>query len=374
MSDVVEILRQLVSISSVSGESNRPIAAFAQSLLAQSGWSFEEHSYLDPAGTEKINLIAWPGAKTKQVELALVCHTDTVPYSADWAEATTLTAHEENLNGCGACDVKGFLACILAAATDIDLSRLSKPLVIVLTADEEIGCVGVRHLVDRQAIHPRYAIVGEPTSLRPIRAGKGYCVAEIIAFGSEAHSAFPDKGVSAIYSAAKLIVEIEKIADRLKDLRAEEFSPPFTTINIGEIQGGLAKNIVPPLCKFLLEWRPIAGQDSYLVPNLVREAIGKLSGADPHFRCELNVLRMQEGFSTAEDSLLVRALQSASENFPGSAAFGTEAPWVGRMGAEAVVFGPGSMLSAHSPREFVPRAELVRCVDILKTVIYDLCR
>jgi acetylornithine deacetylase len=373
MTDVVELLRQLVSISSVSRESNRPVIAVAQCVLASYGWSCEERPYLDPAGVEKVNLIAWRGAKTKQVELALVCHTDTIPYSADWAEATTLAAHGEDLKGCGACDVKGFLACILAAASEIGPARLAKPLAIVLTADEEIGCVGVRRLVDQQAIEPKYAIVGEPTSLRPVRAGKGYCLAEIAVFGSEAHSAFPDKGVSAIYSAAKLIIEIEKIADNLKDVRAEEFSPPHTTINIGEIHGGLAKNIVPPSCEFLLEWRPIAGQDPALVPNLVQEAIAKLVEADPHFRCDLRVLRTQQGFSTAEGSRLVRALASASESLPASVAFGTEAPWLAKMGAEAVVFGPGAMLSAHSPREFVPRAELLRCVDILKTVIHDLC-
>jgi len=373
MTDVVELLRQLVSISSVSRESNRPVIAFAQSVLAQAGWSFEEHCYLDPSGTEKLNLIAWPGAKTKQVELALVCHTDTVPYSADWPEATTLVADEGDLKGCGACDVKGFLACILAAASEIDPARLGKPLAIVLTADEEIGCAGVRRLVDLDAIRPKLAVVGEPTSLRPIRAGKGYCLAEVAVVGREAHSAFPDKGVSAIHSAAKLIVEIEKIAESLKNLRAEEFSPPHTTINIGEIRGGLAKNIVPPYCKFLLEWRPIAGQDPSLVPDLVQEAIAKLSEADADFGCELKVLRTQEGFSAAEDSRLVRALASASGNAPGSVAFGTEAPWLRKMGAEAVVFGPGSMLSAHSPREFVPQAELLRCVEILKAVVDDLC-
>jgi len=375
MTDVVELLRQLVSISSVSRDSNRPVIAYAQSVLANAGWIFQEHAYRDPSGVEKVNLITSLGElpASRQVELALVCHTDTVPYSADWPEATTLIAYGEYLKGCGACDVKGFLACILAAVVGIDPNRLKKPLAIILTADEEIGCVGVRRLVDEQAITPRYAIIGEPTSLRPVRAGKGYCLAEINVTGSEAHSAFPDKGVSAIYSAAKLITEIQKIAERLKDQGAEEFSPPFTTINIGEIHGGLAKNIIPPSCTFLLEWRPIAGQDPHLVPTLVEEAVARLSQADPNFQCELKVLRIQEGFSTAENSPLVLALTSASGNSSASVAFGTEAPWLQKMGAGVVVFGPGSMLSAHSPREFVPHGELLRCAEILTTVIYDLC-
>jgi acetylornithine deacetylase len=376
MSRAEEILRELVSISSVSQESNRGVVSFAQSVLARAGWSFQEYPYLDPSGIEKINLVAWPAGlppSGKHVELVLVCHTDTVPYASEWVDATRLIADGDDLRGCGACDVKGFLACILVVMGEVEIQRLSKPMAIILTADEEIGCVGIGHLVDKNVLNPRFAIVGEPTSLRPIRAGKGYCLAEIVVLGSEAHSAFPDKGISAIYGAAKLIAEIEKIGERLKDLRADEFSPPYTTINIGEIHGGVAKNIVPPSCRFLLEWRPIAGQDPGLVPSLIRGAILELSKANAAFRCELKVLRTQEGFSASEESKLVGALSSASGNPTGSVAFGTEASWLKKMGAEAVVFGPGSMLSAHSPTEFVPAAELLRCVEILKMVIYDLC-
>jgi acetylornithine deacetylase len=376
MSDVVELLGKLVSISSVSRESNRGVIDYAETVLAEAGWSFQEHGYLDPAGVEKINLIAWPGKEPPQdgaFHLALVCHTDTVPYRENWAEATTLTEDGDNLKGCGACDVKGYLACILAAATQVDSGRLSRPWGIILTADEEIGCVGARHLVDKRIVSAKYAIVGEPTSLRPVRAGKGYCLAEVTVSGSEAHSAFPDNGRSAIYDAATLIVEIEKIAARLKELPATGFSPPWTTINIGEIHGGLAKNIVAPSCGFLLEWRPIAGQDPNLVANMVESAIAALVAADPAYRCDLKVLRMQEGFATDDSSKLLRSVLRASGNEAESVAFGTEAPWLNKLGAEAVVFGPGSMLSAHSLREFVPKSELLRCVEILTAVIQDLC-
>ena len=344
MTSVVELLRQLVSISSVSRESNRGVIAYTQSVLANAGWSFQEQAYLDPSGVEKINLVAWPAGlppKDRTVELALVCHTDTVPYAADWTDATALISEGDDLKGCGACDVKGFLACLLAVAGQIE--------------------------------KPKFAIVGEPTSLRPIRAGKGYCLAEVTVIGREAHSAFPEKGESAIYRAARLIVEIEKIAERLKEFRSDDFSPPFTTINIGEIQGGVAKNVVPPSCRFLLEWRPIPGQDPNMVPGLVESVAENLAKADSGFRCDIKLLRTQEGFAVSEECELVGALAGASGNAYGSVAFGTEAPWLKKMGAEAVVFGPGSMLSAHSPREFVPLPELARCVEILKTVIYELC-
>ncbi len=376
MKDVVEWLRELVGISSISKESNRGVIDFSHSVLTEAGWNFEEHVYRDRLGIEKVNSVAWPSAGQSQGQvfhLVLVCHTDTVPYAKEWTAATTLTADGENLRGCGACDVKGYLACILAVAAQLDTSKLGKRLGIILTADEEVGCVGARSLVDQQSLRANFAIVGEPTSLRPVRAGKGYCLAEITVKGTEAHSAFPENGRSAIYDAAKLIVEVEKISQHLKQLCAEGFSPPWTTINVGEIRGGLAKNIVPPSCSFLLEWRPIAGQDPGLVPDLVQSAISRLAAADPSFQCELKILRMQQGFATAGSSGLLQALLRASGNEADCVAFGTEAPWMNKLGAEAVVFGPGSMLSAHSPREYVPREELYRCVEILKAVVQDLC-
>jgi acetylornithine deacetylase len=216
-------------------------------------------------------------------------------------------------------------------------------------------------------------MVGEPTSLRPVRAGKGYCLAELTVAGREAHSAFPEHGRSAIYDAARLIVEIEKIATKLKELPVRSFTPPWTTINIGEIQGGLAKNIVAPSCRFLLEWRPVAGQDPSLVAGMVQDAIAAMVAADPDFRCEMKILRMQEGFAVDEDSEVLRAALRASGRQADSVAFGTEAPWLNKLGAEAIVFGPGSMLSAHSPREFVPRGELLSCVEMVMAVAYDLC-
>jgi acetylornithine deacetylase len=376
MSGVVDLLRDLVSISSVSSESNRGVIGYAQQYLIDIGWNIQTYPYVDSAGIEKVNLIASPGP-LKQAEnafhLALVCHTDTVPHATSWIHATNLLEEGGNLKGCGACDVKGFLACILAVAGEIRSESLNKPLAIVLTADEEIGCVGARHLLDLKAITATYAIIGEPTSLQPIHAGKGYCLAEATVHGREAHSAYPDKGVSAIYRAARLIVELEKIAARLKEFSSEDFSPPYTTINIGEIQGGIAKNIVAPSCRFLIEWRPIAGQDADLVLDLVQCAIAELSELEADFECDVKVFRRQPGFATRHSSALLSAVSAASGNAAGSVAFGTEAPWLNKMGAEAIVFGPGSMQSAHSPREFVPREELHRCVTILNRVIHDLC-
>ena len=181
-----------------------------------------------------------------------MCHTDTVPYSTDWRQALEPFVADGLLHGCGACDVKGFLACLLTSIVESDPSSLIDGLCLILTADEEIGCVGAAHLVASGLIKPRRVVVGEPTSLHPARAGKGYCLAEVTVFGEEAHSAHPQKAKSAIYRAARLITAIEEYSSLLAEQQHAFFSPSFTTLNIGTIQGGTAKNIIPVNADFTL--------------------------------------------------------------------------------------------------------------------------
>jgi acetylornithine deacetylase len=370
------ILNELVAISSVSSESNRPLVEWVQHFLEQYGWHQRIHSYKDGEGVEKLNLIASPqtmDGTTVEAELAIVCHTDTVPYSTEWKDATQLREQDGMLHGCGTCDVKGFLACMLSAISGMDLSRLSRQLCFVFTSDEEVGCRGARFLLQQQALRARYAIVGEPTSLQPASAGKGYCLAKIQVMGKAAHSSFPEAGRSAIFAAARLLREIEALAEEMTAHRNEAFSPPWTTLNVGEIHGGTAKNIVPPSCSMLLEWRPIPGQDPTLVLDRLHGIIGRLAAEDAAFAAEVETLRMDEGFATDAESPVIRAVLAGPDSRCGSVAFGTEAPWMTKMGAEAVVIGPGSILTAHSPRECVPTAELEECTRLLRNAITHLC-
>src|SRR5438128_755099 len=219
--------------------------------------------YRDENGIEKAHLVVLAGTEftsVTEVELALVGHTDTVPYDPNWSEALSLTERDGKLFGRGACDTKAFIAAALTAVEGIDLARLTKPLALVFTADEEIGCLGAKRLADALPFTARYAIVGEPTQLQPMRAGKGYCLAQVTVRGREAHSAYPQLGASAIFRAAKLIAKIESIAQALKEQQHADFDPPYTTLNIGLINGGSAKNIIPGECRFMLEWRTIPGQ------------------------------------------------------------------------------------------------------------------
>jgi acetylornithine deacetylase len=371
------LLQELVAIPSVSSMSNRPVVEWIQKFLEPLGWHSRLFCYDDASGMEKINLVVSPqpiGEGRIEAELAIVCHTDTVPFGAEWADATVLRERDGMLHGCGACDVKGFLSCMLAAASFVDVGAMKKRLCLVFTADEEVGCRGARFLLEADAIRARYAIVGEPTSLTPARAGKGYCLASIKVTGRAAHSAFPEAGRSAIFAAARLLREIEALSLELMVDRNDAFSPPWTTLNVGEIRGGTAKNVVPAECSFLLEWRPIPTQRPEVVLERVREVVRRFEEESRDgFEIQVEVLRMDGGFETRIDSAVIQAVLKETDSKIETIAFGTEAPWMARMGAEAVVIGPGSMLTAHSPRECVPIAELEECVTILRRAIKELC-
>jgi acetylornithine deacetylase len=262
---------------------------------------------------------------------------------------------------------------VLAAVSEVPLAFLAKRLAVVLTADEEIGCVGAKHLVREQAIRSRYAVIGEPTGLRPIRAGKGYALAEIVVRGREAHSAFPAQGRSAIYDAAYIISAIEMLSQRVALQQNPDFDPPFTTLNAGLIQGGTAKNIVPGECRITMEWRPIPGQDPAWVADQLRAEISKCARERPGLKAELNVLRSDPPFEPGATHNLASILESISNRTATTVAFGTEAAHLSPLMEEIVVFGPGDMTTAHRTGENVPIDELLRCVGILRTLIERLC-
>jgi acetylornithine deacetylase len=262
---VAEVLSELVSIPSVSTMTNRPVIQYVETLLLRPDWEIERYPYFDRAGTEKINLVARTGPESELNQLALVCHTDTVPFEPSWSNAVNPKVSRGKLYGCGACDIKGFLACALTAVSRLDPARLKRSTALVFTADEEIGCIGAKRIAAEKNVHARYAIVGEPTDLHPVVAGKGYALAAVTVNGRTAHSAFPSEGRSAIYDAARVLQRIEALSQKITDERREKFDPPFTTLNVGVIQGGTAKNIVPGECRMLLEWRPVPGQKPSLV-------------------------------------------------------------------------------------------------------------
>jgi acetylornithine deacetylase len=373
---VEKTLAELVAIDSTSSHSNVEIIRLLAERVEGLGLCSRLFPYTDERGVKKLQLVAVHPKNFEDggdVELALVGHTDTVPFDPAWAEALTLTEREGRLYGRGACDTKGFIAAALSALEEVNVERLARPLALVLTADEEVGCLGAKRLAEAKPFRARHAVVGEPTSLRPMRAGKGYCLAEVSVRGREGHSAYPALGASAIMRAARLVNRIEAVAEELKGLAHEAFDPPHTTLNVGLIQGGTAKNVIAGACRFTLEWRPVPGQRPELVADLVRREAERLREQDRDFDCEVSVTRIDGGAETRADAPLVSALEELTGQTAGTVSFGTEAPQMAELGADAVVFGPGDIRVAHRTGEYVPAEELRECARILRRTVERFC-
>jgi acetylornithine deacetylase len=366
-----QTLEALVAHDTTSAKPNAAIIEYLAQRLEAAGFALERFRYTDDAGVEKTNLLARKG-EGEVPALALVGHTDCVPYDLGWKEALTLTEKDGKLFGRGACDTKAFIACALSVAERV--KTLREPLLVLFTADEEVGCVGAKKLVEAQKGRARFAIVGEPTQLTPIRAHKGYCLAELEVKGKEGHSAYPSVGASAIFRAGRLLTRLEELARmQLREDIDVRFEPPYTTLNVGVISGGKAKNIIPGSCKMILEWRPIPAQPIQHVRTMVDGIIEGLRHTDPDFEVEVRFLRGDAGVDTSPDSRVVRFLEEQSGNKSQTIPFGTEAPQLTALGAEAVVFGPGDIKVAHRTGEFVPIADLERCEDILGRAVREFC-
>ena len=371
-----QTLAELVAINSVSSISNEPIINYLDQRCASLGFVTRRFSYVDENGLDKINLVAVVGTEfsdVTNVELALVGHSDTVPFDPHWEEALSLTERDGRLFARGSCDTKGFIAAVISALERVDLNSLRRPLALVFTSDEEIGLRGAKFLADLNQLRPRYSIVGEPTSLQPIRAGKGYSLAEVVVRGREAHSAYPSLGASAVFRAARLINRLEQIAEQLKADQHPDFDPSYTTINVGLVRGGSAKNVIPGECRFTVEWRPIPSQPSDHVFSLLNVAIAEERKTETDFDAEVKLERLDSGFETGRNSSLVSLLERLAEKRAGTVAFGTEAAQMTVLGSEAVVFGPGDIREAHRTGEFVPIVELERCSEIILQAISTLC-
>lgn len=372
MNEAVEHLLNLVRIPSVSALSNGPVIDYAERVLTTAGWFTDRTSYLDSKGIEKFNLIATPhqsNAEELSPDLAFVCHTDTVPFAEDWTKALDPFVEDDVLYGCGACDVKGFLACLLTAIQDRGSGQGNPDCSVILTADEEVGCIGVSRLLEARKLRPRRVVVGEPTSLHPARAGKGYCLARVTVRGKEAHSAHPEQGQSAIYGAARALMAIETLAADLAEESNNFFRPPITTFNIGTIVGGTAKNVIPGSCSFDLEWRPLPGSNALIMLGKIRKKMLEVQTLMPGVWCEVVPVRMQDGFESSADTSLVLAIEECTRRSATSIPFGSEASIFASIADEVVVFGPGDMRSAHSSRECVSLSELGKAVECVKSLI-----
>jgi acetylornithine deacetylase len=364
--DPVAVLRELVAIDSTSVRSNLPILDLLERHARALGLGTRRQAWTDAAGVPKANLIAQRGGE--QGGLALVGHTDCVPFDPAWPGALQPALEGDKLYGRGAADTKAFLAAMLAAASQTKAA----PLQLVFTADEEVGCLGARKLVTEGALRPRFAIVGEPTRMIPVLGHKGYCLAEVTVRGAEGHSAYPETGASAILAAGRVLREVEQIGDELRAEADPLFAPPHTTLNVGLISGGKAKNIIPGLCTLTVEWRPLPGQNPRRVLRLLEQACARV--ASERVRIEVDAQRLDAGVLVPGDSGIVTFLKTQSGNAPATIPFGTELPYLVELRAEACVFGPGDIRVAHRTGEFVPVGEVMRATEILAAAVDRFAR
>jgi acetylornithine deacetylase len=369
--DLVPLLRSLVAVDSTSTRSNLPVLDLLDDAARRLGFETRRVTWVDEHGVDKGNLVCRRGPDHPG-GLALVGHTDCVPFDPAWAEALAGAERDGKIYGRGAADMKGFLAAALVAASRATARK--HPLALLFTADEEVGCLGAKRLLAEGRVHPRHAIVGEPTSLVPVRAHKGYCAVEVIIEGVEGHSAYPDVGASAIHALGRLWSDLEAIGAELRREVDPSFAPPHTTWNVGVVSGGKARNIIAGECRFTYEWRPLPGQDPRRALRLLEEACARLeAGGGGKLTVEIAPLRTDAAAVTPPEADVVRFLEAESGNPSTTVPFGTELPEVAGMGAEGVVFGPGDIRVAHRTGEHVKVEELSRCADILARAIERFC-
>ncbi|HZZ85992.1 MAG TPA: acetylornithine deacetylase [Anaeromyxobacteraceae bacterium] len=368
--DLLPLLRALVAIDSTSSRSNLPVLDLLEREVRPLGFDTRRSTWKDVAGVEKGNLVCRRGPD-RDGGLALVGHTDCVPFDPDWAEALACTERGGLLYGRGTADTKGFVAAAVTAAGRA--AARAAPLTLLFTADEEVGCLGAKQLLAEGRVRPAQAIVGEPTRLVPMRAHKGYCAVEVRVTGQEGHSAYPDVGASAIHAAGRLLAEIEAIGAELAQERDPAFSPATTTWNVGVIQGGKARNIIAGDCTFTYEWRPLPGQDPRRALRLLEAAARRVEAGRAGIAIAIEPLRTDAAAVTAPDAGIVRFLEAESGHASETIPFGTELPEVAALGAEGCVFGPGDIRVAHRTGECVAAEELERAAVILARAIDRFC-
>jgi acetylornithine deacetylase len=364
-----EMLAALISFDTTSRDGNIPLIAFVEDYL--DGWGIP-HFRVDYEANRKTNLFATIGPDIAG-GIVLSGHTDVVPVDGQpWtSDPFKLTAREDRLFGRGACDMKGFLAVCLAEVPNFLKAGLKSPIHLALSCDEEVGCKGVRPLVAHMRDNlpkPRAVIVGEPTSMKVVNAHKSAITFSTEVTGHEAHSSLTHHGVNAILVAGELLSEMSRIrADMIKaGDPSRRFDPPYSTIHVGVIEGGTAKNIIPRRCAFQWETRLLPTADPDEVPRRFETFSKSLEPAmkavAPEAGIATEAVNRVPGLAPEKDSPAEHlALHLAGANSTHAVSYCTEAGLFQQIGIPAVICGPGSIEQAHKPDEYIDSSELRKC-------------
>jgi len=375
----VEILERLVAFRTVSRNPNLDLIHWVRDFLASRG--IEARLYPDDTGN-KANLFASIGP-VERGGILLSGHTDVVPVDGQrWStDPFSLFERDGQLFGRGSADMKGFLACALRAADLASKCTLRTPLHLAFSHDEEIGCIGVRSLIEdmaKWAHKPQLCIVGEPTMLRTALGHKGKSAYTVTCNGRATHSANPARGINAIHLACDLIHTLRQQQELLaaSDHFDSAYEVPYTTVHVGTIDGGTVCNIVPARCELEFEIRNLPDESAATIAASIREAAEELCKRydDKDARIDLAVTNQYPALDTPADSPIVALLTALTGNASTfKVGFGSEAGlFSGELGIPTAVCGPGSIDQAHKPDEFISRDQLERCDAMMDALLQRL--
>ena len=377
----IEILDRLIAYPTISPDSNLAMISDLSGCLENLGArTFTTQS---DCGT-KANLFATLGPE-EQGGIVLSGHTDVVPVAdQDWtSDPFKMITQDGRMTGRGTCDMKGFIAAALAMAEGLDAKRLKRPVHFAFTHDEETGCLGARDLVQHlreRSIAPDIAIIGEPTEMRIIEGHKGCYEYSTHFTGLEGHGSAPDLGVNAAEYAVRYVSRLLDLREELKTRtpHSSTFDPPWTTINVGRIAGGVAHNVIVGKADLDWEMRPVQLSDADFVKSDLEEfcnnvLLPAMQAVHPAASIRTTVIGEVEGLEPMSSNAardLVAELTGA--NATDLVAFGTEAGLFQGLGCDVVVCGPGSIREAHKPDEYLEVDQLRQCCDMLENLAQKL--
>lgn len=361
MPESMDMIERLVSFDTTSYKTNIQLIQFAADILSRHGADIRM-TYDDEQ--EKANLFATIGPMDVP-GIVLSGHTDVVPVDGqDWsADPFHVVRKDDRLYGRGTSDMKSFIAICLALAPEFAAAPLSMPIHFAFSYDEEIGCIGVRRLIQDVTslpVKPRLCIVGEPTEMRVIVGHKGKKNVRCHVHGKECHSALNDRGVNAVEIAAEMVTYLRHMQKRIRQNGPFDhgYQPPYTTVHTGVIQGGTALNIVPAQCSFEFEFRNLPDHDpEELMAELrgfAQDLVPEMLAVDGATGIMFDEYNTTAGLLTDDDDeAAILARQLSGNNDTAKVSFTTEAGLFNQAGIPTVVCGPGSIQQAHKPDEYI---------------------
>lgn len=372
------LLGRLISFDTTSHNSNLPLADFLCDYLDRPGVRIGRNPSADGSKANVVVRIG-PEPEADRRGLVLSGHMDVVPAGEEgWrSDPFTLADEGDRWVARGACDMKGFLALAANLAAEARPERLRAPLVLLFTYDEEVGTLGAKRFTEtwgQADALPRSAIIGEPTSLRVVRAHKGHFKMRVTFHGTPAHSGYPHLGVNAIEPAGRVIVALERLRRELEAEAApnRELFPevPFVPLNVGTVHGGSAINVVPDRCAVELGVRPLPGIASEELVERVAGRVREAATLEP----EIELLSDSPPLLLDEAAPIHRHLCALTGQSAGaSVSFATDAGWLQRLGMDCAIFGPGSIEVAHKPNEFLPKSDLAAARGYLERTLQRFC-